>query len=87
MFVLFVMSKKVRHQQVITLYNVWKPLLFFAAIAVAIVYLGKAFGENIVWFIIASALIAVIALLAHCTKHSDSESTDNEPIEEESNSS
>ena len=69
MFVLFVIAKHIRHQQVKTFYNIWKPLLFIGAIAVAVVYLAKAFEENFIWFGIASALILVIAILAYLTKY------------------
>lgn len=62
LFVYFVISKKVRHAEVRTFYYIWKPLLVIASIAVASVYLHKAW-ENPVWFTVACLMLSSIAVL------------------------
>lgn len=67
LFVYFVISRKVRHAEVRTFYYIWKPLLVIASIAVAAVYLHKAW-ENPIWFAIACLMLVVIAVLVFYSK-------------------
>ncbi len=61
LFVLFVMAKKTRYQQIKAFYKTWKYLLPVASLAIGFVYLNHA-SYNIIWFTVAITIILFICI-------------------------